>query len=36
MQRLCIVAAKRTPQGRLMGALAKYPVVQLAPLQGRC
>ena len=30
MQRLCIVAAKRTPQGRLMGALAKYPAVQLA------
>ena len=30
MERICIVAAKRTPQGRLSGALAKYSATELA------
>ena len=28
--RICIVAARRTPQGRLLGALADYTAVALA------
>jgi len=28
--RICIVAAKRTPQGRLLGGLADHPAVELA------
>ncbi|MHB0857921.1 MAG: thiolase family protein [Anaerolineae bacterium] len=30
MERLCIVAAKRTPQGRFLGALARRSAVELA------
>ena len=30
MERISIVAAKRTPQGRLSGALAKYSATELA------
>lgn len=29
-ERICIVAARRTPQGRFMGALSKYSALQLA------
>jgi len=35
MNRLFIVAAKRTPQGRLLGALAKWSAVDLAKEAGR-
>lgn len=30
MERICIVAAKRTPQGRLLGMLSKYSATELA------
>ena len=33
MKRICIIAAKRTVQGRLMGGLAKRSAVELAVLQ---
>ena len=33
--RVCIVAAKRTPQGRFLGALAKYSAVSLAERAAR-
>ncbi len=33
--RICIVAAKRTPQGRFLGALAKYSAVSLAERAAR-
>jgi len=32
---ICIVAARRTPQGRLAGALAKYSAVDLAVTAGQ-
>lgn len=35
MTRICIVAAKRTPQGRLMGALTKLSAVELAVIAGK-
>lgn len=35
MSKLCIVAAKRTPQGRFLGALAKYSAVDLALAAGK-
>ena len=35
MRRICIVAAKRTPQGRLLGALAKSSAVDLALEAGK-
>ncbi len=35
MSRCCIVAAKRTPQGRFLGALAKLSAVDLAICAGR-
>lgn len=35
MANLCIVAAKRTPQGRFMGALAKRSAVDLAVTAGK-
>lgn len=35
MSNVCIVAAKRTPQGRFMGALAKKSAVDLAVAAGR-
>ena len=35
MTHTCIVAAKRTPQGRFMGALAKHSAPQLAVAAGR-
>jgi acetyl-CoA C-acetyltransferase len=33
--RVCVVAAKRTPQGRLLGALAEYSAVSLAERAAR-
>ena len=33
--RICIVAAKRTPQGRFLGGLAEYPAVSLAERAAR-
>lgn len=35
MNRICIVAAKRTPQGRFMGALSKQSATQLAIAAGK-
>ena len=35
MRRICIVAAKRTPQGRFMGALAKQSALDLATIAGQ-
>lgn len=35
MKRLCIVAAKRTPQGRFLGALKKYSALDLALAAGK-
>ena len=35
MKRICIVAAKRTPQGRFMGALAKLTATDLAIAAGK-
>ena len=35
MKKLYIVAAKRTPQGRLLGVLSKYSAVELAQAAGR-
>ncbi len=35
MTRVCIVAARRTPQGRLMGALARQSAAELAIAAGR-
>ncbi len=35
MKRICIVAAKRTPQGRFLGKLAKFSAVELAVAAGR-
>ena len=34
-QRICIVAAKRTPQGRFLGALGKYSALQLGAAAAR-
>ena len=35
MTRICIVAAKRTPQGRFLGGLSKHSAVELAVTAGR-
>lgn len=35
MNRICVVAAKRTPQGRFMGALAKLTASELAIAAGK-
>ncbi len=35
MKRICIVSAKRTPQGRFLGSLAKFSAVDLAVAAGR-
>ncbi|NQT15386.1 MAG: acetyl-CoA C-acyltransferase, partial [Planctomycetes bacterium] len=35
MARTCIVAARRTPQGRFLGALAKLSAAELAIAAGR-
>ena len=35
MKRICIVSAKRTPQGRFLGKLAKCSAVELATVTGR-
>ena len=35
MRRICILAAKRTPQGRFMGALAKQSALELATIAGQ-
>jgi len=35
MTQICIVAAKRTPQGRFMGALAKHSALELALAAGK-
>lgn len=35
MKRICIVAAKRTPQGRFLGALKKYSALDLALAAGK-
>jgi len=34
MSQICIVAAKRTPQGRFIGALAKKSALDLAIIAG--
>ncbi len=35
MDRICIAAARRTPQGRFMGALKKYSAVELAAIAAK-
>ena len=35
MKRICIVRAKRTPQGRFLGALSKYQIEDLGEAAGR-
>lgn len=35
MNRICIVAARRTPQGKFLGALAKYSALQLGAVAAR-
>ena len=30
MDKICIIAAKRTPQGRFLGGLEKYSAIELA------